>query len=235
MIMESYDLYVLGSLDSAEDKMATEKLHVRFEGEERAFDRVAASQEGFKRVIDALLHGKVLVDYLVSTHGGNLTHWVRTGNVFALIQQNGGLVRTYALEKAFSLGAINWSMGDERFACEYTRFMWHLPQFLGVQPEPFDERSFKITESIRSHTAGFFESISGGAPWAEQVRELKDQDELRPSVADLKGAGFIDGLFKYPRDVKRHISDGTPWQFSSEDNETFLGDQLWYELSSSSR
>ena len=252
--MENYDFYLLGSLESSLGHSAEEILHGRFPDEEQAFDltkilpyiaiermrrlgrpipenlRIEFDRFlGEGRVMDALLDGKVCVDYLISTQGGDLSYWAKTGTVFSLIQSNDGIVRTYALEQAKSLGAYNWGLGDERYACRDSQFMWHLPQDRSegrLAPDLIAD----LTDRARSYMADVFESNPKGIPWAQIVRQMGVSDELNLSAEDLQKAGFIHKVFQYREDVRAHIAEGTPWKFTQADNDAFFGPQVWYEL-----
>lgn len=255
--MEQHDFFLLGTLESSKIDMAEQRIYGRFPNEEKTYDMsavmpslllredgnndlfhtiielIATQQQDIHRAIEAVLKGRVCMDYLISTDGGRVERYGVIKSIFELCKVNGGTVKTYACDAAQSLGAMVWALGDERYALKHSRLMWHLPQT--IDSADLAEVQAEWGPLMREETARFFNQNPSGVPYVSKIESLQGNDELVLTADELHAVGLVNKVFPYSQDIKAHIASRTPWKFTQEDNDTMLGGQLWYELSQPTR
>lgn len=181
-----------------------------------------------KNHIAALRDGNVCVDFLTSTNGGDMLLGHAFNAVFAPIIARGGLVRSFAGNRAFSLGAMTWMAAQERYGLGCTQWLWHLPWPRGapLRPSILTEAKKQFQPAIR-----FFRENGNGEDWARQLDTMNSPDDQlvlgAPALQErgfLSAAPFLDHL-----EMLEYLEARTPWRFSVGNSFDLLGPELAHE------
>lgn len=164
-------------------------------------------------LIAALVRGNCDIHTVINTDGGLLYDYELLKLCFAYARERDNTVSTYICDRAFSLGAYSWALGDHRSAHEGALAMWHTPS---SRFEPVKD----VRPRYREETLETFSSAPKS--WREAVREQASRSpdfEFYTVAEDLAEMGLCHDVFPTRQALLNHVAVQTGFRIDFEDRD----------------